>query len=308
MKQFYLIHFVALTLSLNAQTTVNYPQQTANYNAFFTDSGGHFDQGTSEFGMWANGGGAKQSAAWRNFTIDGTTTGTSSTMAVGDSFTITVSATQASFGQIGLALLSSPTATSTWNDRINNYAVQVNLNGNGGANDPWEVVSSGGTVNASSIGSSSTYSDFTFQFTLNSATTMAVSINNETETFNVTLNNQNITGYSVYFADDYNGTINANIYWKPSTEYTYATSLNVENQELKQNVSIFPNPANNYIKINTPLKVLNIYDIQGKLVKKFTGSFMENKEFNISNLKPNIYILETINNSGNRQITKLVKK
>ncbi|MDG1379918.1 MAG: hypothetical protein P8P73_07915, partial [Flavobacteriaceae bacterium] len=249
MKQLYFLFFVALNLSLNAQTTINYPQRVANYNAFFTDSGGNFDNGTDEFGMWANGGSLNgQSVGWRNFTQDGTTTGTASTMAIGDSFTITVSATQASFGQIGIALLSSPTTTSSWADRINNYALQVNLNGNGGANDPWEVVSTGGTVNASTIGGSTAYADFTFTFTLTTASGMTVSINNGAETFNVTLNNQNITGYSVYFADDWNGIANSNIYWKPNTEYTYA-ALSVEYQELKQRISLFPNPANEYIKV-----------------------------------------------------------
>ena len=282
MKQFYFLFFVALTLSLNAQTTINYPQRVANYNAFFTDSGGNFDNGTDEFGMWANGGSLNgQSVGWRNFTQDGTTTGTASTMAIGDSFTITVSATQASFGQIGIALLSSPTTTSSWADRINNYALQVNLNGNGGANDPWEVVSTGGTVNASTIGGSTAYADFTFTFTLTTASGMTVSINNGAETFNVTLNNQNITGYSVYFADDWNGIANSNIYWKPNTEYTYA-ALSVEDQELKQRISLFPNPANEYIKVNTSLKSLKIYDLQGKLIKtfilhgQFTFNFTQN--------------------------------
>ena len=295
MKQFYFLFFVALTLSLNAQTTINYPQRVANYNAFFTDSGGNFDNGTDEFGMWANGGSLNgQSVGWRNFTQDGTTTGTASTMAIGDCFTITVSATQASFGQIGIALLSSPTTTSSWADRINNYALQVNLNGNGGANDPWEVVSTGGTVNASTIGGSTAYADFTFTFTLTTASGMTVSINNGAETFNVTLNNQNITGYSVYFADDWNGIANSNIYWKPNTEYTYA-ALSVEDQELKQRISLFPNPANEYIKVNTSLKSLKIYDLQGKLIKTFTGDFNKGETLNIENISKGLYLVQIEN-------------
>ena len=295
MKQLYFLFFVALTLSLNAQTTINYPQRVANYNAFFTDSGGNFDNGTDEFGMWANGGSLNgQSVGWRNFTQDGTTTGTASTMAIGDSFTITVSATQASFGQIGIALLSSPTTTSSWADRINNYALQVNLNGNGGANDPWEVVSTGGTVNASTIGGSTAYADFTFTFTLTTASGMTVSINNGAETFNVTLNNQNITGYSVYFADDWNGIANSNIYWKPNTEYTYA-ALSVEYQELKQHISLFPNPANEYIKVNTSLKSLKIYDLQGKLIKTFTGDFNKGETLNIENISKGLYLVQIEN-------------
>jgi len=222
MRKIYILVFMASNLVIGAQT-INYPQRVANYDATFTDGGGNFDDGTENFGMWANSA-AKQSVAFRNFTETGVPGGTATTMAVGDSFTITVSATQASFGVIGLALLSSPSATASWADRINNYAVQVNLNGNGGNNDPWEVVSTAGTINTSSIGGSTSYADFVFKFTLNTATTMNVSINNDTEVFDVTLNNSNITGYSIYISDDWNGVANSNIFWKPTTEYVYATS------------------------------------------------------------------------------------
>lgn len=89
-----------------AQTIVQYPQQASNYTTF-NDGGGVFDNGTTELGMWANNSGNKQVVAWRNFTTNGLIGGTASTMNVGDSFTITVNATQA-YGQIGISLLSNP--------------------------------------------------------------------------------------------------------------------------------------------------------------------------------------------------------
>ncbi|MCF8273661.1 MAG: T9SS type A sorting domain-containing protein [Flavobacteriaceae bacterium] len=307
MKKFYMFLFLITTVSLNAQTTVNYPQRVANYDAFFSDSGGNFDDGIDQFGMWANGGGAKQSVAWRNFTEDGTTSGTPSTMAVDDSFTITVSATQASFGVIGLSLLSSPTSTASWDDRINNYAVQVNLNGNSGANDPWEVVSNGGTIDASSIGGSTSYADFKFKFTLNTTTTMTVSINDGAETFNVTLNNQDITGYSVYFTDDWNGVANANIYWKPTTEYTYAMTL--DNNEFKREglISAYPNPTFTNFQINHSVNDLKIFDITGKLVKSFNGNLSKGFLFDISSLKQGLYLMKIKNDSEQSLTSKLVK-
>jgi len=302
-----MLFFLITALSLNAQTTVNYPQRAANYDAFFSDSGGNFDEGTDQFGMWANGGGAKQSVAWRTFTEDGTTTGTTSTMAVGDSFTITVSATQASYGVIGLSLLSSPTSTTSWADRINNYAVQVNLNGNSGANDPWEVVSNAGTINTSSIGGSTNFADFKFKFTLNTATTMTVSINDGAETFNVTLNNQDITGYCVYFADDWNGVANANIFWKPTTEYTYAITLD-NNEFLANNmISIYPNPTSLSFKLSNTVNDLKIYDITGKMVKSFNGNYSKGFDFNISNLNQGIYLVKIKNGLGQSLTSKLIK-
>lgn len=308
MKKLYFLFwaFLVSSIGLNAQTTVPYAQRAANYNAFFSDNGGNFDSGADEFGMWANGGGAKQSVAWRSFTEDGTTTGTPSTMSVGDSFTITLSATQASFGVIGLALLSSPTTTATWADRINNYAVQVNLNGNSGTNDPWEVVSTGGTIDASSIGGSTSYADFKFKFTLNTANTMTVSINDGAESFNVTLNNTNITGYSVYFADDWNGVANANIYWKPVTEYAYA-SLGTNDAVLDSSFRLYPNTVKTTFKINKSVNSLRIYDISGKLVKTFSGESSINKSYDISNLNQGLYLVRIENNSGQSLTKKIIK-
>jgi hypothetical protein len=306
MKHFYILFFLIAAFSLNAQTTISYPQRVANYDAFFTDGGGNFDELTDQFGMWANFN-AKQSVAWRNFTEDGTTAGTPSTMQIGDSFTITVSATQASYGVIGLALLSSPLSTSTWDDRINNYAVQVNLNGNSGANDPWEVLSTGSTIDASAIGGSISYVDFKFKFTLDTDTTMTVSINDGAFSTSVTLNNQNITGYSVYIADDWNGDANANIFWKPTTEYTYATTLNNKKFDLDTSFSMFPNPVNNTFSIIKDIRGLQIFDVTGKLVKTFKGNFSKGYSFDVSNLNKSIYLLKIETVLGEQNTLKLVK-
>ena len=67
MKKKYLLILCFLTFVVNAQTTVNYPQRTANYDVTFSDGGGNFDSGEDQFGMWANFN-AKQSVAGRNFT------------------------------------------------------------------------------------------------------------------------------------------------------------------------------------------------------------------------------------------------
>jgi hypothetical protein len=218
---------ILFCFSIKAQITVNYPQRVANYDTFFENGGSKYDNGANEFGMWANIG-SKESVAWRNFTDDGTPSGNSTTMQVGDSFKISLAAYQA-FGQIGVSLLSSPSSKTSWADRINNYAVQVNLNGNGGAYNPWEIVSNDNTVNASTINGSmnGTINEFIFTFTLVSPTKMEVVIertNNTPITFTqiVTINNSNISGYSLYLADNWDGDSNQDIFWKPTTEYVYA--------------------------------------------------------------------------------------
>ena len=297
------LSFSFATTFLSAQTTITYPQQVANYTTFFNDGGGNFDNGPMELGMWANGGN-KQSVGWKNFTQNGTTTGTPSIMAVGDSFTITLNATRA-WGQIGIALLSGPTATASWEDRINNYAVQVNLNGNSGAFDPWEIVSLGGIINTSTISGSTTATDFVFRFILTSTTTMTVDINNGSETFNVTVNNQNITGYAVYINDDWNGTNNANIYWKPTSEYQYAPTALGVNDVAKNTISL--NLIDNVIYIeglnyNQKFK-LNVFDLNGRLVKKLN----EKSKLNLNGLSPSVYILK-LKTEDDKILTKKVIK
>ena len=227
MKKNYFLTMLSLVFCfvINAQTTVSYTQQTSSYDATFTDgTAGVFNNIDTEIGMYANAG-AKQVAAWKNFTDDA---GNTTTMKVGDIFKISLSAYQA-YGQIGVSLLSSPSATSAWTDRINNYAVQVNLNGNSGAYDPWKIISNGGAVNASTIygSSSGTINEFVFTFTLMSPTSMEVIIgrtNNTPTSFTqtVTINNSDISGFSIYLTDDWDSDSNENIYWKQTTEYVYA--------------------------------------------------------------------------------------
>ena len=306
MKKLYTLLFLITAVSLNAQTTINYVQQAANYDAFFTDGGGNYDSGTDQFGMWANFD-AKQSVAFRNFTETGLPGGTASTMAIGDSFSITLNATIA-YGVIGIALLSGPTATTTWADRHNNYAVQINMNGeSGGSYDPLEVVSNGGTIDISSISGSTTYADFKFKFTLLTSTTMEVSLNDGAEIFNVTLNNQNITGYSVYIADDWNGSDNADIFWKPTTEYIYAISLDNKEFSAKNILSLYPNPTSSSFKLNNTVNDLKIYDMTGKMVKSFNGNFQKGFSFNISNLNQGIYIIKIKNELSQSLNSKLIK-
>jgi hypothetical protein len=306
MKKKYLLILCFLTFVVNAQTTVNYPQRAANYDVTFSDGGGNFDSGEDQFGMWANFN-AKQSVAWRNFTETGLPGGATTTMSVNDSFTISLSATQASYGVIGVALLSSPNSTDQWDDRINNYAVQVNLNGNNGANSPWEVVSAGETVNAFSIGGSTDYTDTKFKFTLLTANTMTVSINDGAETFDVTVNNQNITGYSVYLADDWNGLSNANIYWKQPTEYVYASTLSNEEFAGKGALKLYPNPVNEYFKINYPTKKIIIYNSLGSSIKVFKGDFNHDFRFDLSNLDSGVYLIKILD-SKNQNFKKLIIK
>lgn len=305
MKQIYLLMTLLMTGSLCAQTTVPYLQQTANYETFFTDGGGNFDNGGTEFGMWANGGNTK-SVAWRHFTESGDIAGTQSAMAVGDSFTITLSATRA-WGQIGISLLGTY-STGSWANRASLYSVQVNLDGNSGAFDlPWQIVSTGGTIDSSTIFGSDTYADTKFKFTLDTATTMTIVINDDVaNTFNVTVNNPNIVGYAIYQDNDWNGSSNANVFWKPTTEYTYAMTLSTD-EFSSSKVTVFSSEGKLNIKGLTSNEnySLSIFDTMGRQVKSLKSNATI---IDISELNTAVYFLTLEISDGEKYQEKIIKQ
>lgn len=80
-----------------------------------------------------------------------------------------------------------------------------------------------------------------------------------------------------------------------------------ENQEIK----IFPNPTNNYINIqfnnlNPSSFTINLYSIQGKLLNEFKD--IQTEIFNIStvNIKNGFYIVEIIEETGKKQLNKVI--
>ncbi|GAA4345122.1 beta strand repeat-containing protein [Flaviaesturariibacter amylovorans] len=214
-----LLALFATPFVASAQTTVTYPQQVANYySTYSTGTAGAFNQGSTQVGMYANGGGTKQVVSWRKFRTDGGA-GSSSDRAlqVGDQVVITLSATRAN-GRIGFALLSSPAATGSWNDRESNYAFSMNLDGpayNSGNWGNWYF--KGAAIQATSFGGSTGYLDYTFTLTLMAPDRMNVTLTNGSSTlnyFDVQLANANpITDYSIFLDDDWNGSANSNLYW-----------------------------------------------------------------------------------------------
>jgi|GEM_PF-1164603 len=211
--------------SVFSQVTVTYTQQQpGNYYASYSSgaSCGTFNQGSFQLGMYANNPAPKQYALWRKFRTDASGAGTSDrSLQPGDQFTITLNARRA-YGRIGFALLASPSTTTTWADRENNYALSVNLDGplylGAGNWGNWYVKYSGGATQAAGFGGQmGTAKNFTFTLTLTSPDRMNVSINDGTSTSNfydLQLNNTNpITDYAVFLEDDWDGASNQIAYW-----------------------------------------------------------------------------------------------
>lgn len=78
-------------------------------------------------------------------------------------------------------------------------------------------------------------------------------------------------------------------------------------EEFLSRFSIYPNPVEESFRISVPTNEVAIYDISGRLIKSFKGTFVENKDFNIANLKSSIYLVRITSDEGS--ITrKVIKK
>lgn len=169
------------------QVTVTYDQRIAHYNAgtvFTLGTAGAFNQGTSQVGMFANGGATKQVVAWRTLKTAGDNTGSNRSLQVGDEFRISVSANTV-VGEMGFALLSSPSSRSSWNDRLNNAAVSIRLTSYG---NWYATYSDGTTANAATstgsnnIGGTTSYKNFVFTCLLTAPNRMNITITDGTTT------------------------------------------------------------------------------------------------------------------------------
>ena len=75
----------------------------------------------------------------------------------------------------------------------------------------------------------------------------------------------------------------------------------------EEDFQIYPNPASDYFKLTNNSDEILIYDLFGKVVKKYKGNFSNEKQFDISKLKSGVYIISTfLNNSiKNHKLIKL---
>ncbi len=106
---------------------------------------------------------------------------------------------------------------------------------------------------------------------------------------------------------EYNGTSGSEDYnftaFTNNPNVNTFTTIFVDETSLTSEINVYPNPANDYLTIESPDNSklhYNLYDLSGKLV--LTGTLNGNK-LNISNLSPGIYILD-INRTNKFKIIK----
>ena len=84
-------------------------------------------------------------------------------------------------------------------------------------------------------------------------------------------------------------------------------TLSAESFNISNEISIFPNPVSNQFQVNSKVSNLSVFDILGKKVLEFKGSFEENHSFSIENLNSGIYIVNIKNDKGTIS-KKILKK
>ena len=241
LKKLYLIGLLCISLLTSdfifgQQTTVSLSQRISHYEQIYTTgTAGAFDQGSYQMGMYANNSSTKQVVCWRKFRINGNdNTSSYRSLQVGDEFRISLSANTV-VGEMGFALLSNPSSTNSWDDRLSNASVSVRLSNYGN----WYVTYYNGTVNTATstgsidIGGANSYKNFDFTCLLTAPNRMNITItdgSNTSHLYDVFLNNSNpITDLSLFLEDDWNGTSHQNIYWNnnPSAPSDYIKNTNL---------------------------------------------------------------------------------
>lgn len=80
--------------------------------------------------------------------------------------------------------------------------------------------------------------------------------------------------------------------------------------ENTKEVSIYPNPTNSlfYLELpqNNSLKLLEIYDITGKLIKIF-NTFNNDKSVDVTELEEGVYLLKIYESDDKTTFMKLIK-
>ncbi len=103
--------------------------------------------------------------------------------------------------------------------------------------------------------------------------------------------------------------VNTTISLQPGEFKVYGSSqvtLAVGDVNLKDIITIYPNPVRDTFKVNTIATKVAVYDISGRLIKTFKGNFNENKSYDISELKSALYLIRIT--SGQGMLTKKIFK
>ncbi|PHS68337.1 MAG: sporulation protein SpoOM [Flavobacterium sp.] len=87
--------------------------------------------------------------------------------------------------------------------------------------------------------------------------------------------------------------------------------LGNNNNQLTENITIYPNPTSNFITISTKentISAIEIYNVLGKEILKVNTTNSNQLKIDLSDLSSGIYLIKIIDSSGKSTLKKVVKR
>ena len=85
-------------------------------------------------------------------------------------------------------------------------------------------------------------------------------------------------------------------------------TLNTDQFEIGDHVSLFPNPSAGYFTINTLTTKVQVYSLAGSLVRSFESLNDEDHQFDVSDLAPGVYLVKATDINGRDKTMKMVRQ
>lgn len=116
------------------------------------------------------------------------------------------------------------------------------------------------------------------------------------------------------YSKDYSTSNGSDCAWIDNITFPVSGAIiepsSIENNEIDQQLHVYPNPANDQINIQCTnnMKSIEIIDIMGKSVKCLDNINGNNYTLNISNLANAIYFVKVVDNNNQVMVQKIIKK
>lgn len=84
--------------------------------------------------------------------------------------------------------------------------------------------------------------------------------------------------------------------------------LSANDLTIEQSALVYPNPADNYFRLNRAVRNIRIMSITGAVISDYAGYFQAGQPVDVSALKPGVYLIEASVNETERLNLRLVKQ
>ncbi len=85
-------------------------------------------------------------------------------------------------------------------------------------------------------------------------------------------------------------------------------NLAIANYEKTNTVHLYPNPASSYFTLNANTTKVQVFSINGQLVKSFDTNHSKDTPFVISELSKGLYIVKALNENNETEVMKFIKE